>query len=83
LNEPTCFDCEEAFRRLGDYLDRELTHQEIFLVKEHLEVCETCAMEFKFEESLLVELKAKARQAKAPPDLLASILKTLDEAQSE
>lgn len=83
MSEQSCYDCEEAFRRLGDYLDRELTQTEIFLVREHLETCQHCAMEFKFEESLLIELKAKARQSKAPPDLLASVLKTLDEAQSE
>lgn len=78
MNKPTACDCEEAFRRLGDYLDRELSADEIEMVKAHLELCQTCAVEFRFEESLLLELKAKARQAPTPPELLESILQTLD-----
>jgi anti-sigma factor (TIGR02949 family) len=78
VKKPTACDCEEAFRRLGDYLDRELSAEEIEMVKAHLALCQTCAMEFHFEEALLIELKAKARQAAAPPELLESILQTLD-----
>jgi hypothetical protein len=33
------YTCEEAFRRLDDYLDRELSSDETELVREHLEVC--------------------------------------------
>lgn len=78
MKKLTACDCEEAFRRLGDYLDRELSPDEIEMVKAHLALCQTCAMEFHFEETLLAELKIKARQAPTPPELLESILQTLD-----
>jgi predicted anti-sigma-YlaC factor YlaD len=34
--------CEETFRRLDDYLDRELNHHEMALVRKHLKACDVC-----------------------------------------
>ena len=72
------YTCEEAFRRLDDYLDRELSPEETALVKEHLEVCAGCAREFDFEASLLKGVRAKLRQIELPPTLQARILGVLD-----
>lgn len=69
--------CEEAFRRLDDYLDRRLTPDELRLIEEHLEVCAWCAREFNFESSVLHGLKERLRQVDAPPDLLSKILSQL------
>ena len=66
--------CEEAFRRLDDYLDRRLSREERLLVEEHLRVCEACTREFIFEASVLDGVKRKLRQVAAPPDLLARVL---------
>ena len=71
------YTCEEAFRRLDDYLDRELSSEEMLLVKEHLEVCAGCAREFTFEESLLKGVRSKLRQIELPPTLQARILGVL------
>ena len=57
------YTCEEAFRRLDDYLDRELSAEEMTLVREHLEICAGCAREFNFEESVL-----RGVGGQAPPD---------------
>jgi anti-sigma factor (TIGR02949 family) len=73
------YTCEEAFRRLDDYLDRELPESERALVKQHLETCAVCASEYTFEESVLVQLKEKARKLSAPPDLLSRISRKLSE----
>jgi anti-sigma factor (TIGR02949 family) len=69
--------CEEAFRRLDDFLDRRLSPEETTLVEEHLRVCEACTREFTFEASVLDGVKRNLRQLTAPPDLLARILARL------
>jgi anti-sigma factor (TIGR02949 family) len=73
------FTCEEAFRRLDDFLDRELSAAEMTLVHEHLEICEGCAREFRFEESVLTNVRAKMAQIRVelPPGLQARVLAAL------
>ena len=71
------YTCEEAFRRLDDYLDRELSPDETTLVQEHLEICAGCAREFNFEESLLRGVRSKLRQIELPDSLQARILSVL------
>jgi anti-sigma factor (TIGR02949 family) len=69
--------CEEAFRRLDDFLDRRLTPDELRIIEEHLEVCAWCAREFSFEASVLYGVKRRLRQLEAPPDLVSRILSKL------
>jgi anti-sigma factor (TIGR02949 family) len=69
--------CEEAFRRLDDYLDRELSPHEIRLIEEHLRICDWCTREFNFETSVLHGLKRRLRKIEAPPDLVARVLSIL------
>ena len=69
--------CEEAFRRLDDYLDRRLTPEETRLVEEHLQICVACTREFSFEASVLVGVRQKLRHLEAPPDLLGRVLSRL------
>jgi len=79
MRELTRFTCEEAFRRLEDYLDRELSPRELALVREHLEICEGCAREFGFEASVLRGVRSKLRQVELPAELQARILRALDD----
>ena len=72
------YTCEEAFRRLDDYLDRELSTEETTLVQEHLEICAGCAREFTFEESLLRGVRSKLRQIELPESLQSRILSVLN-----
>ncbi|MGH7631262.1 MAG: anti-sigma factor family protein [Gemmatimonadales bacterium] len=65
--------CEDAFRKLDDYLDRRLTPLEMRLVEQHLETCEACTREFTFEASVLAAVRRKIERVEAPPDLLARI----------
>jgi anti-sigma factor (TIGR02949 family) len=65
--------CESAFRRLDDYLDRQLSADEMRLVEEHLHICEACTREFAFEASVLAGVRKKLQSISAPPDLLARI----------
>ena len=75
LNRHTC---EEAFRRLDDFLDRRLSPEEMRLVEEHLQTCAACTQEFTFEASVLTGVRRKLRQLEAPADLLRRILNQLE-----
>jgi anti-sigma factor (TIGR02949 family) len=77
LNRNTC---EEAFRRLDDFLDRRLSPEETRLVEEHLQICDACTREFSFEASVLDGVKQKLRQLETPSDLLARVLSRLQSA---
>ncbi len=76
------YDCAEAFRRLDDYLDRELTPEEMAMVREHLLECEVCAMEFKFERGVLDGVREKLRRISAPDDLRTRVLAAIRRAES-
>jgi anti-sigma factor (TIGR02949 family) len=75
------YTCEETFRRLDDFLDRELTPHEMRLVQEHLDVCTICAAEYAFEASALKRLRAKLQRIAAPADLLAKVSRALSQAR--
>lgn len=69
--------CEETFRRLDDFLDRELSPEEMKRVQEHLDTCDACTQEFAFEASVLAAVRAKVQRIAAPADLLARISKRI------
>jgi anti-sigma factor (TIGR02949 family) len=73
------YTCEEAFRRLDDYLDRELTPDETVLVQQHLEICAGCAREFNFEASVLRGVRDKLQQIDVPASLQSRILGVLND----
>lgn len=75
------YTCQETFDRLNDYLDRELSPDEMRLVIEHLEVCAFCAVEFKFEARVIQEVRAKLRGLPAPPSLLEKVRGALAHAE--
>jgi len=72
------YTCDEALRRVEDFLDRELTADEMRMVEAHLETCEACTGQFLFERQVLADLKDKLRRVALPPDLLARISRSLE-----
>jgi len=70
---PDRLTCEQAFDRLNDYLDRELSPEEMRLVKEHLEVCAVCAGEYKFEAGVISGVREKLRRIDVSAGLRAKI----------
>lgn len=77
------YTCEEAFRRLDDYLDRELGAAEMELIHEHLAICEACAREFSFERSVLERVGAKLREFPLPNGLRSRVLDIVRRAGAE
>lgn len=74
MTNPSDLTCMEVFNRLDDYLDRNLSDDEVTLVRRHLDECAVCAGEYRFEATVLEGLKARLRRIDMPPHLLSSIL---------
>lgn len=75
--------CEEVFRRLDDYLDRNLSEAERMKVVEHLEICASCTSEFSFESSVLEGVKRKLRHIEIPSDVLSRLTSAIARASRE
>lgn len=73
MHPPDRFTCEEVFARLDDYLDRELTAEEMRLVREHLATCAACASEYRFEAGVLEGVREKLRRLAVPAGLMERI----------
>ena len=65
--------CEEAFRRLDDYLDRELAAEEARLIEEHLGICAACLREFTFERSVVDGVRRKLRDVPGTSELMSKV----------
>lgn len=63
------YSCEEAVKRLNEYLDHEMTSMERVVVLKHLEICRPCLRRFTFEQTLVVSLRQKVALLCAPPTL--------------
>lgn len=73
MNAPTHLSCKQCADQLADFLDRELTSEEVKLVEGHLDRCGDCAREFRFEGAVVDSLKATLRRVQAPPTLMDRI----------
>lgn len=71
------YSCEEVFRRMDEYIDRELAQGELAFVRAHLETCVACAGEYAFEESVLTTVKEKLRRVSLPDELRQRIERSL------
>ncbi|MFN2464716.1 MAG: mycothiol system anti-sigma-R factor [Candidatus Dormibacteria bacterium] len=72
-----CVDCAGAMDKLHEYVDRELTSDELSQVRAHLDDCPPCQRHFEFEEQLKLLVHRKACPETAPQHLLAKILGSL------
>lgn len=70
--------CRETFERLDDYLDRRLAPHERAAVENHLAHCVRCTHEFRFEERLVGELRARLSRLEVPRGLPERIARVLD-----
>lgn len=79
MTEPGRFTCEDVFRRLDDFLDRELASDELAMVQAHLDTCEQCAREHRFESRVIDSIRAKLSHLKAPETLVGRVSRLLEE----
>jgi anti-sigma factor (TIGR02949 family) len=67
------YTCLETVRRLDDYLDRELSDAECHEVERHLETCDRCLQRFRFEATIVDDLRTKLRRVTVPSTLESRI----------
>jgi anti-sigma factor RsiW len=65
--------CRDALRRLDDYVDRTLSPEELRLVEAHLKRCVRCAEQFRFEVTLIRDIRDRLQRLTVPPNLLRGI----------
>jgi mycothiol system anti-sigma-R factor len=74
--------CEEAVRRLWEYLDGTLGEAEQAAVDEHLSFCRRCCGEAEFAEELRKFLRSSA-DVELPDDVRTRLTATLDELEGQ
>jgi anti-sigma factor (TIGR02949 family) len=80
---PNRYSCEQVFARLDDFVDRELSAEEMRLVQEHLDTCAQCAGEHRFETAVIQGVKSKLGRIDVAPTLLARIAARLHDAERQ
>jgi anti-sigma factor (TIGR02949 family) len=70
--------CQEAVKKLTEYLSHELRPEEEASLQKHLSECRGCFSRFHFEETLLRTIRDKVEQVHAPPILRERILSLLN-----
>lgn len=74
--------CQEAVKKLTEYLSNELQPDEEEEVQKHLSQCRGCFSKFHFEETLLKTIRERALQVRAPGSLRDRILRVLGQPES-
>ena len=77
-NEPSVKDinCDEAIKRLMDFLDDYLNHQRKSELEKHLASCSNCMNRYEFQKSLKTKISSLAHQS--DPSLSKRLKKLFD-----
>jgi mycothiol system anti-sigma-R factor len=67
-------DCDDCLERLYEFLDQELSEQDVKTVRRHLDACSGCADHFFFEERFLERVRHSCESDRAPESLRQSII---------
>ena len=70
--------CEEAAKRLYEYLDEEISPADYDKITLHLELCRICCKHFEFEEIIRSIIRNKTRSEKMPSLIKEKILKEME-----
>jgi mycothiol system anti-sigma-R factor len=66
MNDTHMIDCEEALRRLFEYLDDELHEESHREMRQHLERCRSCFSRVEFERRLKAHAAALCHEPVSP-----------------
>ena len=75
--------CADVFARLDDYVDRELSPDDLLQIERHLEICAVCASEFRIEGEVLRAIRSKLGRIAVPAGLHARVWRRLNAAASD
>jgi len=74
--------CEEALNKLFEYIDGELSDEELLRIGSHLKECPPCEAERRINEKIRL-LVSKAHTGQAPHQLRERVLSTIQMAREE
>ena len=74
--------CAEVDAHLDEYLDRELTNEDVALLEQHFRECPPCSDRLT-QAKLIQKLVARACGCQAPDDLRYRVMQRLTEIHSE
>ena len=75
--------CAQVLAQLDDFIDRELSPEEMRHVQAHVELCAACAAGDRFERAWIERVRVKLRHIDLPPHLMSQITRRLAEAARE
>jgi mycothiol system anti-sigma-R factor len=67
-------DCADCLERLYPYLDKELSAEEVVVVRRHLDDCHDCGRHFVFEERFIQRIRDICSGDRAPAHLREQIV---------
>jgi mycothiol system anti-sigma-R factor len=65
--------CRDCARALNQFLDRELSDDDVVQVRSHLEACGSCLHQYQFEESVRRLVRVRCQEQGAPESLKVRI----------
>jgi mycothiol system anti-sigma-R factor len=82
MNELDRLQCEQVFKKLDDYIDAELSAEEMDLIRQHLDICAWCAGAYQFQSGVLKEVEARLQRIPAPDNLRDKVAAALRQARA-
>jgi len=80
--EPHGTPCSEVLDRVYEYLDGELDHERVHVIKEHLDECTPCLAEYGLEDAVKALVKRSCSDP-APADLRSKVMLRIEAVRSE
>jgi anti-sigma factor (TIGR02949 family) len=77
---PPEVNCERAMQQLWDFLDRELTDEQMAVVRHHVDTCTDCFPHHAWAERFLDALHSLRDERLMPPELKARVMEKLKNA---
>ena len=76
-SHPADINCTRALQQLWDFLDQELTDEQVAAVQRHLESCSSCFPHKEWAERFLAALHSLRDEQLMPPELKARVIEQL------
>lgn len=81
--DPHATDCREVLARVYEYLDGELTDDDVAKIRQHLVECSPCLSEYDLDVALKALVRRSCECESAPEDLRARIMVQITQVRIE
>jgi anti-sigma factor (TIGR02949 family) len=75
--------CSEVLNRVYEFLDGELDHEGVHVIKEHLEECAPCLRQYGLEDAVKALVKRSCGHDDVPPDLRSKVMLRIEAVRIE